>query len=225
MSPECAPHCMDHVYTRTKSTQFSVCRGLLALPAYAWVHNLDTRLMADPWSRVTENARARTLGCCQRHLLDHSKRNSTLSICKCTQLTNARHQLTYDADTTRVTLQTHKASDTSPITGLAVGGGVVAVSDNTTGTIHLLDAVTMKTKLKTNGVVNPSRLAYDSKRNVFWCVVSMECTRSSVVPRDFCGETPLCNCSVITNRRRTLFFSRNAQVRVTIELESFPWSS
>jgi hypothetical protein len=88
------PHCMYHVYTRTKSTQFSVCRGLLALPAGAWVHNLGTRLMADPWSRVTENARASTLvvvkhTCsCQRYLLDHCKRNPILSICTCKQLTN-----------------------------------------------------------------------------------------------------------------------------------------
>jgi hypothetical protein len=80
------------------------------------------------------------------------------------------------------------------------------VSDNTTGAIHLLDAVTMKTKLKSNGVVNPSRLAYDSKRNVFWCVCSMECTRSSVFPRGFGGEAPLCHCSVTIIHHCTFFF-------------------
>jgi hypothetical protein len=97
--------------------------------------NLGTRLMADPWSRVTENARASTLvvvkrtRSCQRHLLDHSKRNSTLSICTSTQLTNVwfpsssthlrrRHDSRHPADTQGVR---HKSNHRSCSGGWSCG--------------------------------------------------------------------------------------------------------
>lgn len=64
----------------------------------------------------------------------------------------------------------HKASDTSVLTGVAVGGGIVAVSDNSTspGMLHILDAKTMASKAK-HPMTNPSRLAYDTKRGQLWC--------------------------------------------------------
>jgi hypothetical protein len=95
----------------------------------------------------------------------------------------------------------HKQSDTSILTGLAVGGGFVAVSDNLTDTLHVLDSATMgATTHKKYPLANPSRLAFDTKRKHFWHATrspseAKNDTVSSIDPST--GETGRCQITSV----------------------------